>query len=85
MPPEFEELRANPRLEEPELFRYAWDQHYTTGQYLDLLRSYSTTARMAAPARDAFLEELRTFIDKEFEGYVIRPLTITLSLARRLE
>ena len=83
VPPEFAELRANPTLDEPELFRYDWDQRYTTEQYLDLVRSYSNTAQMALPARAAFLEDLAVFIDREFEGYVIRPLVITLSLARR--
>ncbi len=83
VPPEFEELRANPSLEEPELFRYDWDQRYTTAQYLDLVRSYSNTAQMAPAQRQAFLADLAAFIDAEFDGYVIRPLVITLSLARR--
>lgn len=83
VPPEFEELRANPRLEKPELFRYDWDQRYTTTQYLDLVRSYSNTAQMAPAQRQAFLADLAAFIDAEFDGYVIRPLVITLSLARR--
>lgn len=83
VPPEFEELRANPRVEAPELFRYDWDQRYTTTQYLDLVRSYSNTAQMAAGQRAGFLADLAAFIDAEFDGYVIRPLVITLSLARR--
>lgn len=83
VPPEFEELRANPRVDEPELFRYDWDQRYTTAEYLDLVRSYSNTAQMAPAARAAFLADLGAFIDHEFGGYVIRPLVITLSCARR--
>lgn len=83
VPPEFEELRANPRMEAPELVRYDWDQRYTTAQYLDLVRSYSNTAQMGPPAREAFLADLEAFISAEFDGYVIRPLVITLSLARR--
>lgn len=82
-PPEFEEMRANPRVEDAELFRYDWDQRYTTERYLDLVRSYSNTAQLAPPAREAFLADLAAFIDAEFEGYVVRPLVITLSLARR--
>ncbi len=83
VPVEFEEMSANPRLETPELFRYDWDQRYTTAQYLDLVRSYSNTAQMAPPARELFVADLAAYIDGEFEGYVIRPLVITLSCARR--
>lgn len=85
LPPEFEELATNPLLEQPELFRYDWDQRYSTAEYLDLVRSYSNTAQMAPPARQSFLDDLAAFIDAEFEGYVIRPLVITLSCARRRE
>jgi SAM-dependent methyltransferase len=83
VPLDFEELAGNPRFERPELFRYDWDQRYTTAQYLDLVRSYSNTAQMSPEARAAFLADLEAFIDAEFEGYVIRPLVVTLSCARR--
>lgn len=83
VPAAFEELRRSGLFEQASLYRYDWDQRYDTARYLDLVRSYSTTARMDPSAREPFLAELASLIDAEFEGYVVRPLVITLTLAKR--
>jgi hypothetical protein len=36
---------------------------------------------MGTGKREAFLEDLAAFIDERFEGYVVRPLVITLACA----
>ena len=82
-PPEIPEIIDSGVFEKVELFRYRWDQRYNTEEYLDLVRSYSNTNQMEPGAREAFLGDLERFIDEEYEGYVIRPLVITLSLARK--
>lgn len=82
-PAVFQLLKSSDEFCEVELFRYDWDQRYETAMYLDLVRSYSNTAQMEPAKREAFLTELGAFIDGEFDGYVIRPLVITLCCARR--
>lgn len=83
VPPVLRELRRSGLFGPPELYRYDWDQRYSTADYLDLVRSYSNTARLGLIAREAFLTDLGAFIDAEFDGYVIRPLVVTLCVASR--
>jgi SAM-dependent methyltransferase len=82
-PDEIGEIIDTQRFESIELFRYRFDQRYSTAEYIDLVRSYSGTNQLEAAAREAFLEDLAAFIDAEFEGYVIRPLVLTLVLGRK--
>jgi len=83
VPKIFEELRQSTLFEGIRLHRYDWDQRYETAQYIDLVRSYSGTAKMDADDREAFLAELASLIDTQFDGYVVRPLVITLVCATR--
>ena len=82
-PPEVAELLADDAFEGVELFRYRWDQRYSTDEYADLVRSYSGTQRLDVAQREAFIVELRAFIESDFEGFVVRPLVLTLLLARK--
>jgi hypothetical protein len=75
------ELEASPLYAETLLFRYRWDQTYTTPDYADLLRSYSTSQAMAEGDREALIAEISQCIDRAFNGRVTRPLVITLTLA----
>lgn len=77
------EISGSRLFEPPALFRYDWDQRYTTARYLNLVRSYSNTAHLEPAARAAFLADLAAFIESEFDGYVTRPLVMTLCLAKR--
>jgi len=83
-PPEVAEIIDTQAFEQVELFRYRFDQRYTTSEYIDLVRSYSGTNQLKPDAREEFLADLATFIDTEFEGYVIRPLVLTLVLGRKI-
>jgi len=76
------EIRESGLFEDVRLWRFRWDQRYETARYIDLVRSYSGTNRMPLVQREAFLAELATFIDREYEGYVLRPLVMTLVAAR---
>lgn len=82
-PPEVGELLADDAFESVELFRYRWDQRYTTQEYADLVRSYSGTQQLSTEQREQFIEDLSSFIDDQFEGNVVRPLVLTLLLARK--
>jgi SAM-dependent methyltransferase len=85
IPQAFGEIREAGLFESVELRRYDWDQRYSTAAYIDLVRSYSGTAQMEAGRREAFLAELADFIERDYEGYVVRPLVITMVLATTRE
>ncbi len=71
-------LEASGLFKDVRSWKYRWDQRYDTARYLDLVRSYSNTNDLAADAREQFLADLEAFIDSEFDGYVVRPLVMTL-------
>ena len=82
-PPEVAEFRASRLFRDVHLSRYRWDQTYKTADYADLMRSYSNMQEMEPGPREALIAELCDFIDAEFDGYVVRPLVITLTSARK--
>jgi len=81
-PPVLKQLRENRLFSDVRLYRYRWDRTYPTAQYADLVRSYSNTQMMPREQREALISDLCTLIDAEFDGYVVRPLVITLALGR---
>ena len=83
-PDEFAQIAASDLFAEPLLQRYRWDQRYPTADYADLVRSYSVSARMHPEARESLIAELSALINAEFDGYVVRPLVITLVTARAI-
>lgn len=83
VPREFPQIAESPLFEAPTLGRYRWDQRYPTADYADLVRSYSNSARMPRAERESLIADLSALIDAEFDGYVIRPLIMTLTTARR--
>jgi SAM-dependent methyltransferase len=77
-----DELEASPLFEDVRLLRFPWDQMYSTADYADLVRSYSNTQQMENERAEALIADLCALIDAEFDGYVVRPLVITATLAR---
>jgi SAM-dependent methyltransferase len=82
-PLEAEEFRASGLLADVDVHRYRWDQRYSTGQYEALVRSYSNTQTMEPGAREALIADLRRIIEQEYDGYVVRPLVIALTMGRK--
>lgn len=79
-----DEIMASPEFEEPMIHRYRWDQRYTARGYTELKRTDSNTRAMADPgAREAMLNEVEALIDSRYDGWIVRPLTASLVLARR--
>ncbi|MGD0055896.1 MAG: class I SAM-dependent methyltransferase [Acidimicrobiales bacterium] len=78
------DLERSENFGAPALYRYRWDQTYETTAYIDLLRSFSATHTMERAPREAFLLDMNSLIEDEFDGYVTRPLVITLVLAQLL-
>jgi SAM-dependent methyltransferase len=83
MPADYAEFASSEQFEDVRVHRYRWDQRYSTDEYEWLLRSYSNTQTMEPEAREALIADLRSVIDAEFGGFVVRPLVIALTLARR--
>jgi SAM-dependent methyltransferase len=77
------ELTESPLYDDVRLFRYRWDQTYLTADYRDLLTSYSVTQWMEPAVREQALDALCDLIEAEFDGYVVRPLQVTMVTARR--
>ena len=80
-----DEIIASPDFADPSINRYRWDQRYTARGYTELKRTDSNNRAMADPeAREAMLTEVEALIDSRYDGWIIRPLTASLVLARRL-
>ena len=79
-----EEIVCSPDFEEPSIHRYQWDQRYTARGYTELKRTDSNSRAMADPdALEAMLAEVEYLIDTRYDGWIVRPLTASLVLARR--
>ncbi|MEX0751291.1 MAG: class I SAM-dependent methyltransferase [Dehalococcoidia bacterium] len=82
-PSVLEEVEASGLFGSVRLHRYRWDQTYPTDQYADLVRSYSNTQMMPRDEKEALIADLCALIDAEFDGYVVRPLVMTLVVGRK--
>jgi hypothetical protein len=76
-------IEASGLFASAEWFAYRWDQRYTTDGYAALLRSYSDMLAMEPDAREALIRDLCRLADERFGGRVLRPLVITLTMARK--
>jgi len=84
-PQAFTEIEESELFADARLYRYRWDQRYETDAYADLVRSYQNTQAMPRAARERLIGDLCELINREFDGYVVRPLVITLVVARRAD
>ena len=82
-PAEAVEFMASALLRDVQVRTYRWDQRYSAGQYEHLLRSYSDIQAMPPSERESLIADLKALIAAEFDGYVVRPLVIALTMARR--
>ncbi len=82
VPSEYSLLCQDARFEEAVLHRYRWDQTYTSEQYAKLMRTYSPMLAMEPAELERLSDELCALIDREFAGSIVRPLVVTLAMAR---
>ena len=75
-------LEADGRFGDVQVHIYDWDQTYSASEYRDLMLSFSVTQMMDEPARTAQLVDMQAFIEREFDGYVTRPLVAALTMGR---
>ncbi|GAB2858872.1 class I SAM-dependent methyltransferase [Lentzea nigeriaca] len=74
------EFDASDLFDEPEFFRYEWEQAYDTEAYVDLLLTYSN--HIALPARDQLIADIRRLIDTRHGGRVTKRYMTQLAVAR---
>ncbi|MET7939544.1 class I SAM-dependent methyltransferase [Streptomyces sp. NPDC005302] len=79
------ELDACDRLGPVRIRRFSREITYTTGAYLDVLRTYSGHRALPAPAREGLLACLAGLIDNEYGGSVTKRYLHELITARRVE
>ncbi|MET9632014.1 class I SAM-dependent methyltransferase [Lentzea sp. NPDC006480] len=77
IPHEFDESDL---FEEPEFFRYEWEQVYDTEAYADLLLTYSN--HIALPTRDELIADIRQLIATRYGGRVTKRYMTQLAMAR---
>lgn len=78
-----ERLRESDRFSEPVVHRVGWDQRYSSDDYRSLLLTFSGTRAMPPAERADMVDQLVGVIDREYDGFVTRPLLATLTLAAR--
>ena len=63
--------------------RYEWDLPYTTGEYLDVLLTYSGHIALPPEARRGLLDCIAGLIDRDHGGRIVKRYMTELRLARR--
>ena len=74
-------LAGDRRFGDVTLRRYDWDQTYSAADYRKLMLSYSGTQMMGDDERVALLDDIEALINERFDGYLTRPLVVTLTTA----
>lgn len=78
-PPIRSVLEADARFERVAVRRYDWDQTYSASDYRKLMLSYSGTQMMDEAGRVGLLDDMESFIRRDFGGWITRPLVVTLT------
>ncbi len=85
--PRPDQIRFDRDLEEGGLFgpiafrRRTWEVEYTTADYVDLLRTYSTTLALPPRTRHGFLREIAVLIDTRYGGRITKRYLTELRVA----
>ncbi len=74
-------LTGDPRFGDVAVRRYDWDQTYSAADYRKLMLSYSGTQMMDGRDRVGLLDDIEAFINEHFDGFLTRPLVVTLTTA----
>ncbi len=82
-PPIRETLKADSRFRSVAMRAYDWNQTYSAAEYRRLMLSYSVTQMMETEDRLGLLDDIEAFVHREFDGFVTRPLVVTLTTAVR--
>jgi SAM-dependent methyltransferase len=82
--PQDDEFRTSRRFDLVETPRFVTEIAYDTATYLDLIGTYSETLAATPGQRAVLRDGLRTLIDRDFGGRVLKRYVFTTVLARRV-
>lgn len=82
IPTETDELDRSGRFEPAVVFRYEWQQTYSTAAYLDVLRTYSGHRALQADLRAGLLDCIAQLIDTRYNGAITKRYLNELRVAR---
>lgn len=74
-------LTEDQRFGDVVVHRYDWNQTYSASEYRKLMLSYSVTQMMGEDNRLGLLDDMESFVNERFDGYVTRPLVVTITTA----
>ncbi len=74
-------LARDHRFDDVVVRRYDWNQTSSTSDYRKLMLSYSVTQMMDDDDRAGLLDDIESFVNDHFDGYVTRPIVVTLTTA----
>lgn len=77
------EAARSGRFQNPTIHRYEWEQTYRTQEYLDVVRTYSSTLTLPSAAADGLLRSIGELIDGRFGGQITKRYLTQLRLATR--
>lgn len=84
IPQETTELDQSARFGPVEVHRYEWRHTYTTGEYLNLLRTYSGHRALPAQARGNLLACIAHLIDTNHGGQITKRYLIQLATTHKV-
>jgi SAM-dependent methyltransferase len=77
------EAARSGRFQDPTIHRYEWEHTYRTQEYLDVVRTYSSTLTMPPATAQGLLGCLGDLIDGQFGGQITKRYLTQLRLARK--
>jgi SAM-dependent methyltransferase len=80
-PPIRSALKDDTRFDRITVRQYDWDKTYGASEYRKLMLSYSATQMMTEGDRAGLLDDMESFIRRDFDGRITRPLVVTLTTA----
>jgi hypothetical protein len=84
IPEDDRELTSSGRFGPAGFHRYEWELPYSTGEYLDLLLTYSGHRALPDPQRSALLESIARIIDQNYGGRIVKRYLTELRIAHRV-
>jgi SAM-dependent methyltransferase len=79
------EAARSGRYRDPTILRYEWEQAYRTAEYLNVLRTYSSTLDLPPATADGLLRCVGGLIDRRYGGRIVKRYLTRLVLSRRLD
>ena len=78
----YDAVAASDRFGPVTVRHHAWHESYDAERYVQLLSTYSDHRRLALRTRAELLDGIRTLIDRDYGGRIVKSYVAVLYLAR---